>query len=137
MTHPKNKLPVVSDPLGSDKEMLDSLQRETFDYFLNEVDPDTGLIADKTKPGFPSSIAVVGMSLTAYIIGVENKFISRKNAIKRILKILRFFNNAEQSTDPFATGYNGFYYHFLTMNTGKRAWESETALTKIKAIQIW
>ena len=110
---------------GSDTEMLNDLQRETFDFFIHEVDPTTGLIADKTQPGFPSSIAVVGMSLTTYIVGVEKKFIPRKDAVERILKVLQFFYDSVQGPEPDATGYKGFYYHFLEMNTGKRAWESE------------
>ena len=47
----------------------------------SNINPVTGLIADKTEPGFPSSIAVTGMAITAYIVGVEKKLLSRKNAI--------------------------------------------------------
>jgi hypothetical protein len=115
----------VTDPQGTDADMLDKLQRETFDYFLNEVNPVTGLVADKTEPGFPSSIAVTGMAITAYIIGVEKKFLSRKNAIDRILKILRFFYDSQQGKQATATGYKGFYYHFLKMNNGEREWNCE------------
>ena len=114
-----------TDPQGTDEEMLAKLQRETFDYFLDQVDPNTGLIADQTQPGFPCSIAVVGMALTAYIVGVENKFLSRKEAIERILKVLRFFYNSKQGPQINATGYKGFYYHFLKMDTGEREWNCE------------
>ena len=31
----------VSNPQGTDSEMLDRLQRETFDYFRHEVNPET------------------------------------------------------------------------------------------------
>ena len=115
----------VTDPQGTDKDMLEKLQRETFDYFLNEVNPVTGLVADKTEPGFPSSIAVTGMAITAYIVGVEKKILSRKNAIERILKILRFFYDSKQGKQANATGYKGFYYHFLKMNNGEREWNCE------------
>ncbi len=125
MSHLQNKPLPVLNPQGTDREMLISLQQETFDYFLKEVDPVTGLVADKTQPGFPSSIAVVGMSLSVYIIGVEKQMLSRNDAKKRILKILHFFHDSRQGTEPDATGYKGFYYHFLEMDTGKRAWESE------------
>ena len=125
MTVPKNNDLPVTDPQGTDDEMLNKLQRETFDYFLNQVHPDTGLIADKTQPGFPCSIAVVGMGLTAYIVGIENNFIDRNDAIQRILKILRFFYNSKQGKEKNATGYKGFYYHFLKMDTGEREWNCE------------
>jgi hypothetical protein len=125
MTNPKAKILPVTDPQGTDEQMLNDLQRETFDFFLKSVDPATGLIADKTQPGFPSSIAVVGMGLSVYLIGIEKKFLSREDAIKRTLKILRFFYNSHQGTEKDATGHKGFYYHFLDMHTGKRAWDCE------------
>ncbi len=115
----------VTDPQGTDEDMLDKLQRETFDYFLNEVNPVTGLVADKTEPGFPSSIAVTGMAITTYIVGVEIKLLPRKKAIERILKILRFFYDSQQGKQASATGYKGFYYHFLKMNNGEREWNCE------------
>ena len=40
------QLPVLN-PLGPDAEMLDGLFRKTFDYFLKEINPENGLIADK------------------------------------------------------------------------------------------
>jgi hypothetical protein len=125
MNDSKDKNIRVSDSGVADKQMLDKLQRETFGYFLNEADPHTGLIADKTKPGCPSSVAVTGMSITTYIIGVEKGFLTWKDAIARVLKILRFFYNSHQGKEANATGYKGFYYHFLNMNTGEREWKCE------------
>jgi hypothetical protein len=109
----------------SDDGMLQLLMRECFEYFLTEINPTTGLIADSTQPGSPCSIAVVGMAISTYIIGVEEKLLSRREAVNRILKIFRFFINSEQSTAKDASGYKGFYYHFLDMDTGKRTWNSE------------
>ncbi len=110
---------------GTDGEMLSLLQRETFAYFLKEVNDKTGLIADKTQPGSPASIAATGMGLSCYIAGVEHEFITRAEATKRTLTILKFFYNSHQGTEADATGYKGFYYHFLDMETGKRVWKSE------------
>jgi hypothetical protein len=121
----KKPVPPVTDPQGSDAEMLEKLQRETFDYFMKEVDPTTGLIADKTEPGSPASIAAVGLGITAFLAGVERGFVSRDEASKRILKVLKFFSESTQSTHGDATGYRGFYYHFLDMKTGARAWHCE------------
>ena len=106
-------------------ERLLELQRITFDYFLKESNPKNGLVADSTRAGAMSSIAPTGFALTAYPIGVERGFISRDEAIERTLATLRFFWNSEQSTNPDATGYKGFYYHFLDMETGRRAVNSE------------
>jgi hypothetical protein len=106
-------------------ETLDALQRQTFDYFVHEVNPVNGLIADKTQEGVPASIAAVGLALAAYPVGVERAFMTRAEAVDRTLATLRFFRNSPQSTQADATGYKGLYYHFLDMTTGRRAWESE------------
>jgi hypothetical protein len=39
-----------------------------------------------------------------------------------------FFGTVTQSKQPDATGYKGFYYHFLDMKTGKRVWQCEVSL---------
>jgi hypothetical protein len=111
--------------LTTDSEILQRLQRETFDYFIDEKNCNNGLIADKTQPGCPSSIAVVGLSINTYIIGIERGYISRGEARRRILQTLRFLHSSQQGPEPDATGYKGFYYHFLNMQTGKRMWECE------------
>ena len=105
--------------------MLDELLRVTFDYFRNEVNPRTGLIADKNEPGSPSSIAAVGLGLSCYVAATERGLFSRAEAIERILIVLRFFDGSRQGRQIDATGYKGFYYHFLDMETGQRVWRCE------------
>lgn len=104
---------------------LDKLQRETFEYFLYETNPTNGLVIDKTAANWPASIAATGLALAAYPVGVERGFISRAAAVERTLTTLRFFWNSPQGPEPDATGYKGFYYHFLDMQTGCRAWQCE------------
>jgi hypothetical protein len=106
-------------------EVLEDLQRATFNYFIHESNPLNGLVVDKTQPGAPASIAAVGLALSSYPVGVERGFITRDDAIQRTLATLRFFHQSVQSTDPDATGYKGFYYHFLDMTSGKRVWQCE------------
>jgi hypothetical protein len=108
-----------------DDGLLHRLQWKTFEYFLNEVNPANGLIADKTRDGWPASIAATGLALTAYPVGVERGFMTRTDALRVTLTTLRFFRNSQHSTAADATGYNGFYYHFLDMTTGRRAWQCE------------
>ena len=60
--------------------------------------------------------------------GVERGWMARADAVARTLVTLRFFWDSEQSEQPDATGYKGFYYHFLDMKTGQRVWESEVSL---------
>jgi hypothetical protein len=120
-----NQLPPVSNSEGTDLEMLDRLQRETFDYFRHEFNPQNGLIVDKTQPGAPSSIAAVGMGLSVYTVAVERGLLSRAEAVARTLTLLRFFHSSHQGPEPDATGYKGFYYHFLDMQTGRRVLQAE------------
>ena len=112
-------------PPGSDADMLAELRQVNFKYFLDQYNDRTGLIADKTEPASPASIAAVGLGLSAYIVGVERNLISRSEAVRRTLKVLRFFHASPQGTEADATGYKGFYYHFLLMETGRRAWKCE------------
>jgi hypothetical protein len=116
---------VKSQGDSGDERMLRRLQHNSFNYFLNEVNRDNGLVLDKTALDWPASIAAVGMALTAYPIGVERNYIARSEAVQITLTTLRFFAASEQSEAEDATGYRGFYYHFLNMVSGKRAWECE------------
>jgi hypothetical protein len=104
---------------------LDTLQRETFGYFLHEANPVNGLVVDKTETNWPASIAATGLALACYPVGVERGFMTRSAAVERTLETLRFFWNSPQGPEPDATGYRGFYYHFLDMQTGRRAWRCE------------
>ena len=115
----------VWNPNGTDSEMLGHLRSQTFNYFRDQVNPQNGLITDKTQPGSPASIAAVGMGLTVYIVAVERGLLSRPEAVRRTLTLLRFFHSSHQGPEPDATGYKGFYYHFLDMQTGRRALQSE------------
>ena len=104
---------------------LEKLQRESFDYFLHETNPANGLVIDKTAVNWPASIAATGLALACYPVSVERGFMTRGAAVARTLATLRFFWNSPQGTEPDATGYRGFYYHFLDMQTGRRAWHCE------------
>ncbi len=106
---------------------LAKLESDTFKYFLHEIHPKTGLTADSTRKGSPSSIAVIGFALTVYPIAVERHYLLRAEAIKRTLTKLRFFYHGPDGEGPDAIGRKGFYYHFLDMKTGRRAWQSEVS----------
>jgi hypothetical protein len=113
------------DFFESDEKMLNALQSQTFSYFLKYQNPKNGLIADKSSPDSHSSIAAVGLGLSSYVVGLERDLLSREEAIQKILTVLNFFHDGRQGPEEDAMGYKGFYYHFLHMDTGKRAWKSE------------
>src|SRR3989442_9776646 len=118
-------MPIMNGLSNKRRRILEGLQADAFKSFLPEVNPANGLVVDWTKENFPSSIAATGLALSAYPLGVERGFLSRSRAVERTLTTLRFFANCEQSKSPEATGYKGFYYHFLDMKTGRRTWDSE------------
>src|SRR5208282_6807938 len=97
-------------------------------YFLSEYNPANGLVADTSRIGSPSSIAVVGFALSAYPVAVERGWMTRDEAVERTLVTLQFFLNSPQSEAPDVTGYKGLYYHFLDMQTGRRVWRCELSL---------
>lgn len=82
---PEAKIAVSGDPPIGPAE-LGRLQRETFAYFVKEANPSNGLIADKTQPGAPPSIAAVGLALSSYPVGggrdltmyQRTRFVSRR-----------------------------------------------------------
>ena len=116
----------VSYPLTPDEEkMLDSIQHKTFLFFLNEHQPEKGIVKDRTTVESPSSIAATGFGIPAFAVGAERKWITREKAAEITLRILQFFINSVQSTANNVTGYKGFYYHFLKMDSGTRKWNCE------------
>jgi hypothetical protein len=112
----------------SDEALTARLQRAAFSYLIDYANAESGLVADTSRQGSPCSIAVVGFALSCYPIAVQNGWLSRADAASRTLKILRFFSRSAQSNAADATGYKGFYYHFLDMQTGKRVWKCELSL---------
>jgi hypothetical protein len=112
----------------SDEALTIRLQQAAFSYLIDYANANTGLVADTSRQGSPCSIAVVGFALSCYPIAVRNGWLSRTDAATRTLKVLRFFSCSTQSDAPDATGYKGFYYHFMDMQTGKRVWQCELSL---------
>ncbi len=107
----------------SNDELLNLIQKKSFNYFWHEANTENGLIPDRAynfKAGTFSvaSIAAVGFALTAYPIGVENGWITKNEAYDRTLKTLKFFKDDMENV-------HGFYYHFVDMKTGKRLWNCE------------
>jgi hypothetical protein len=105
---------------------LIDLQERTFRFFWDTANPKNGLVPDRYPTPSFSSVAAVGFALTAYPVGVERGYVTRKAARQRVLATLRFFKNAPQGAHARGVaGYKGFYYHFLDMKTGERFADSE------------
>jgi hypothetical protein len=101
------------------------LQFTTVLYYLHETNPDNGLVRDKTDPTAPVSIATVGLALASLPVMVHRHVLTREFAAKIARKRLRFLMQYPQGPEPDATGYRGFFYHFLDIETGRRVWRCE------------
>ena len=108
-----------------EEKLLHEIQCGAFAYFLNYVNPQNGLVADSSRDNSPASIAATGMALSSYPVAIERNFWSRKAALQRALNTLRFFAAAPQNSSRDSSGHRGFFYHFLDMQSGQRAWKCE------------
>ena len=98
--------------------------RGSFDFFWEQANTDVnspgyGLIRDRYPVGRIASTASVGFGLTAYLVGIEKGYITTEQGAERTSKTLDTLLGMDRE--------EGFYYHFVDMKTGKRAWESEVS----------
>lgn len=113
----------------SDEDFLEDLSRRSFQYFWEQADPHTGLVADRARMDrslLPeshrnvASIAATGFGLTALCIAVERKWITPEEARERVRNTLRFFRRQARQT-------HGWFYHWMDSKTGERRWQSEVS----------
>lgn len=109
------------------KELLNKELKKSYNFFINECNNKKyskgyGLIRDKTiLANHIASTASVGYGLAALVIGVEHNWIKYEEAYERAYKTLdTFIKNVE--------GKNGFYYHFINIENGKREWNCEISI---------
>jgi hypothetical protein len=108
-------------PNTEEQLFLDDLKLRTFNFFWDTADPITWQSDDRFPNKTFTSIAATGFALPAYIIGVENNYISREEGTNRVLAVLEWLEQSKQGATEFGTtGYKGFYYHFLTYGDGVR-----------------
>jgi hypothetical protein len=113
---------VFAQPLQGEA-LLDELEKRAVAFLWYEYNPRTGLTKDRASNSSPdkfdvASIASVGFALAAYPIGVERKWIDRKQALERTRLTLDTILNKLDGT-------KGWYYHFVNWDTGKRMWNCE------------
>ncbi len=102
---------------------INDLEKRTFEFFRDSANLANGQVPDhwpRDKGDYFSSIAADGFGLTAYGIGVERGWMTRAEAVKRTLATLNFFHDAPQGNAASVTGFHGFFYHFLDMQSGRR-----------------
>lgn len=109
------------------EEILKKELKGDYNFFIKEANNNKnskgyGLIRDKNKLAkHVASIASVGYGFAALVIGVERNWITYEKAYERVNGTLdTFLNNMES--------INGFFYHFININTCKREWNSEVSI---------
>jgi hypothetical protein len=109
----------------SDDELLDEIERATFLFFVEQVNPETGIVRDRFNVRSPDksdlgSIAATGFGFTALCIGQQRGWIPLKDARDRVLAGLHFLWEKMPN-------HRGFFYHWANINSGERLWDSEVS----------
>jgi len=118
--------PIAIDPASaSDEELLELVERASFEYFWNEANPETGLIKDRCYAFGPderdvASLSAVGFALSAICVADKRGWVPHEEAYERVLRTLQYFQIEAQM-------FNGFYFHFYDMDTGAPFGESEVS----------
>jgi hypothetical protein len=108
-----------------DDQLLDEIEKESFLYFWEQANPQTGMVKDRANAnandtGVVGSIAATGFGLTALCIGEKRGYVSMNDARDRVAATLRFLWGKLPT-------HRGFFFHFANINTGERIWDSEVS----------
>lgn len=103
----------------TDEQLLDTIQYQTFEYFWEGAEPNSGLARERLHmddiyPSSPKNTVTIGGSgfgLMAILVGVERGFITREQALERYLKMVDFLEKADR--------FHGAWPHWLNGETGK------------------
>lgn len=101
--------------------------KRSYWYFQKEVNLKLesrgyGLVKDKSRREEKvASISATGFGLASLVIGVEHGWIEDITAYQRANRTLEtFLNNVP--------GKNGFFYHFVDIETAQRVWNCEVSI---------
>jgi hypothetical protein len=106
--------PVV-EPI-TDDELLDLTQQETFKYFWDFAESNSGAARERYHPNNPSDSQNVvttggsGFGLMSIIVGIERGYVSRTEGVARLNQILDFFESADR--------FHGAWPHWINGSSG-------------------
>lgn len=103
----------------NDDTLLDTIQKQTFNYFWDGAEPNSGLARerlhmDNVYPTSPKNTVTTGGSgfgLMAILVGIKRNFITKEQAFVRFEKIIDFLEKADR--------FHGAWPHWLNGETGK------------------
>ena len=111
---PDNNTPVVEKL--SDIEMMDLTQKETFKYFWDFAEANSGAAKERYHPKNPTlnqnvvATGGTGFGLMAILVGIERGYVTREQAVTRLSKIVQFFETANR--------FHGAWPHWINGSTG-------------------
>jgi len=110
---------------GTDDQLLEEIERAGFLFFWEQADATTGQVKDRALAGgndtrTVSSIAATGFGLTTLCIANQRGYRASAEITERVRTTLRFLLNQMPNV-------NGFFFHFVDMTTGARAFSSEVS----------
>ncbi len=103
-------------PNLTEEELLDLAQRETFKYFWDFAEGNSGCARERYHPEDPSfdartvTTGGTGFGLMAILVGMERNFISRAEGVQRLTQILGFLESADR--------FHGAWPHWMDGSTG-------------------
>jgi hypothetical protein len=103
----------------SDEQLLDTVQYHSFQYFWAGAEPVSGAGRERYHEDniYPSNdkntvaTGAAGFGLMGIISGIDRKFVTRKDGVERLSKILNYLKNAER--------FHGAWPHWMVGETGK------------------
>ncbi|MDR2947526.1 MAG: beta-glucosidase [Candidatus Adiutrix sp.] len=101
----------------ADRQALDSLQREAFLYMWEDGDPESGM-AYEANFGWeerPVAVGGSGFGAAAIVVAADRGWISRDQALSRLLKIARFLTKTAEAHPQ----WHGGFPHWLSGRTGE------------------
>ena len=101
-----DKFPIISDSL-----LLDLVQRQTFKYFWDFGHPISGMSRERNSSGNVVTSGGTGFGIMSIVVGIERKFITRKQGLDRLNTMTDFLKNT-------AIKYHGAFPHWLNGATG-------------------
>ena len=110
-------LPKVEEPDITDEELLDLTQKETFKYFWDFAETNSGAARERYLTNDPSydantvTTGGTGFGLMGILVGIERGFVTREQAVERLDRILQFLESSDR--------FHGAWPHWSYGDTGK------------------
>lgn len=98
-------------PRISDDELLTKVQQQTFKYFYDFAHPVSGMARERNISGDLVTSGGSGFGIMALVVGIERNFITRKQGIDQMKKIVSFLETADR--------FHGAWPHWINSITGK------------------